>query len=105
VLGALILSGHARVSFYSRWFSGHKTASGEHYDPHKHTAANRSLPMGSCILITNPRNNRSDVVRVNDRGPFVRGRLFDLSEAAAKSLGLHGVSLVRYQVVDKDKCK
>jgi peptidoglycan lytic transglycosylase len=64
-----------------------KTASGERMDASKLTAAHRSLPFGSKIKVTNNRNGRTIVVRVNDRGPFVKGRIVDLSKAAASRLG------------------
>ena len=65
-----------------------RTASGERMNPRALTAAHRSLPFGTRLKVTNKRNGRSVVVRVNDRGPFVRGRVLDLSRAAARSLGL-----------------
>ena len=64
-----------------------KTASGERMNPEAMTAAHRSLPFGTKIRVTNKRNGRSVVVRVNDRGPFVRGRIIDVSKAAARKLG------------------
>lgn len=64
-----------------------KTASGERMNPSAMTAAHRSLPFGSKIKVTNQRNGRSVVVRINDRGPFIKGRVIDLSKAAANQLG------------------
>ncbi|MCV0394951.1 MAG: septal ring lytic transglycosylase RlpA family protein [Rhizobiaceae bacterium] len=64
-----------------------KTASGERMNPQAMTAAHRSLPFGSKVVVTNQRNGRSVVVRINDRGPFIRGRVIDLSKAAAQKLG------------------
>lgn len=64
-----------------------KTASGERMNPAAMTAAHRSLPFGSRIRVTNKRNGRSVVVRINDRGPFIKGRVLDLSKAAAQKLG------------------
>ena len=64
-----------------------KTASGERMDPSKMTAAHRGLPFGSRVLVTNKANGRSAVVRINDRGPFIRGRIVDVSKAAAHKLG------------------
>lgn len=64
-----------------------KTASGERMNPAAMTAAHRSLPFGSKIRVTNQRNGKSVVVRINDRGPFIRGRVIDLSKAAAQQLG------------------
>jgi rare lipoprotein A len=71
--------------------SGHRTASGARLDPGALTAAHRSLPFGSKILVTNRRNGRSVVVTVNDRGPFVRGRIVDVTPAAAHALGFSGL--------------
>jgi rare lipoprotein A len=64
-----------------------KTASGERMNPSAMTAAHRSLPFGSKVRVTNKRNGKSVVVRINDRGPFVKGRIIDLSKAAANHLG------------------
>jgi rare lipoprotein A len=70
------------------WYALHsKTASGERMNPAAMTAAHRSLPFGTKLQVTNQRNGRSVVVRINDRGPFVRGRMLDVSLAAAKRLG------------------
>lgn len=67
-----------------------KTASGERMNPAAMTAAHRTLPFGTKVRVTNNRNGRSVVVRINDRGPFVRGRVIDVSKAAARSLGFVG---------------
>ncbi len=64
-----------------------KTASGERMNPAEMTAAHRSLPFGSKVVVTNQRNGKSVVVRINDRGPFIKGRVIDLSKAAAHKLG------------------
>lgn len=64
-----------------------KTASGERMNPSALTAAHRSLPFGSKVIVTNQRNGRSVVVRINDRGPFIKGRVIDVSKAAAQKLG------------------
>lgn len=64
-----------------------KTASGERMNPAAMTAAHRTLPFGSKVIVTNQRNGKSVVVRINDRGPFIRGRVIDLSKAAARKLG------------------
>jgi rare lipoprotein A len=71
--------------------SGHRTASGERVDPGALTAAHRSFPFGSKVLVTNRRNGRSVVVTVNDRGPFVRGRIIDVTPAAARVIGFSGL--------------
>jgi rare lipoprotein A len=71
--------------------SGTKTASGERLNPSGMTAAHRTLPFGTMVRVTNERNKRSAVVRINDRGPFLRGRVIDVSPAAARALGFSGV--------------
>lgn len=71
------------------WYALHsKTANGERMNPSAMTAAHRSLPFGSKIKVINKRNGKSVVVRINDRGPFIRGRIVDLSKAAASSIGM-----------------
>ena len=76
-----------RVSWYGPGFHGRRTANGEVFDTHELTMAHRSLPMGTSVRVTNLENGRSVVLRVNDRGPYVRGRVADLSRAAAEALG------------------
>jgi rare lipoprotein A len=76
------------ASYYARQFHGRRTASGERFDMAAMTAAHRTLPFGSKVRVTNPANGQSVVVRINDRGPFHQGRIIDVSEAAAKRLGL-----------------
>ena len=89
--------GEGLASYYGEAFRGHRTASGEIFDPGRLTAAHRTLPFGTCLLVENLANGRSVEVRVNDRGPFVKGRILDVSEQAARSLDLvrDGVSRVR----------
>ncbi len=74
--------------------TGTKTASGEHMNPHAMTAAHRTLPMGTTINVRNRSNGRTVRVRINDRGPFLRGRILDLSNAAARVIGLGGTGYV-----------
>ena len=74
-----------KASFYS---SGNRTASGEPFNQHGFTAASRTLPFGTRLHVTNPATGRSVIVRVNDRGPFVRGRDLDLSRGAAAAIGM-----------------
>lgn len=76
------------ASYYGDEFRGRKTASGERYDPNQLTAASKKIPIGSLVHVTNPENGRSVVVKINDHGPYVRGRSLDLSKAAARRLGL-----------------
>ena len=76
------------ASWYGPEFAGRRTSSGEIYDPNKLTAAHRSLPFGTLVLVRNLDNGSSVVVRIDDRGPFARGRVIDLSEAAARLIGM-----------------
>jgi len=87
------------ASYYGSRHHGKRTASGEAFDQHGLTAAHRSLPFGTRVLVTNLKNDRSVVVRINDRGPHTRGRLIDLSRAAAQSLDMlrSGTARVRVQ--------
>lgn len=75
-------------SFYSDKFHGRKTATGERFDQNKPTAASKALPLGTKATVTNEETGRSTDVRVNDRGPYVPGRVIDLSKKAAKDIGL-----------------
>ena len=79
-------------------YHGGRTADGERMQPGAMTAAHRSLPFGTQVRVTNARNGRSVVVRINDRGPFVRGRIIDLSPAAAHAIGVSGVAPVTVDV-------
>ena len=83
-----------KVTYYALRDKGRRTASGERYDPSELTMAHRSLPFGSLVRVTNLRNQRSVVVRVNDRGPFVRGYVADLSLAAARELNMLHLGVV-----------
>ncbi len=87
-----------KASWYGRGFHGRTTASGEVYDMHKMTAAHRILPMNTYVRVTNLSNGREAVVRINDRGPFAKGRIIDLSYAAAKRLGMVGPGVARVRV-------
>jgi rare lipoprotein A len=79
-------------------YSGGSTASGERMNSGAMTAAHRTLPFGTMVTVTNDHTGSSVVVRINDRGPFVRGRIIDLSPAAARVIGLSGVSQVSLRV-------
>ena len=81
------------AAYYSTDYSG-RTARGDRYDPAKFTAAHRSLPFGTRLRVTDPRSKCSVVVVVNDRGPFTKGRVLDLSLAAAKALNMTGRGLL-----------
>ncbi|MGH7255221.1 MAG: septal ring lytic transglycosylase RlpA family protein, partial [Nitrospirales bacterium] len=76
------------ASWYGPKFHGRLTANGERYDQYAFTAAHRTLPMGSVVVVTSLTNGRRVRVRINDRGPFVRGRIIDLSRSAAEHLGM-----------------
>ena len=74
------------ASYYGEAFRGRKTANGESFDPEAFTAAHRTLPFGTCLVVQNAANGRTVEVRVNDRGPYAQGRIIDLSEKAARAL-------------------
>jgi rare lipoprotein A len=76
------------ASYYADQFNGRRTANGERFDNSAYTAAHRTLPFGTRVRVTNPANGASVVVRINDRGPFTRGRMIDVSRVAAEDLGL-----------------
>ena len=80
--------GTMRASWYGPKFHGRKTANGELFDQMAYTAAHKRLRFGTLLRITNPRNHKSVVVRINDRGPYIAGRQLDLSKAAAMDLGM-----------------
>jgi rare lipoprotein A len=82
-------------------YSGGRTADGEHASAGGLTAAHRSLPFGTRVRVTNERTGRSVVVRINDRGPFVRGRIIDLTPAAAHAIGFSGLAHVNVTVVGR----
>jgi rare lipoprotein A len=84
-------------------YSGGLTANGEHASASGFTAAHRSLPFGTLVRVTNDRTGRSVVVRINDRGPFVGGRVIDLMPAAARAIGDTGLAHVTLSVVGKRK--
>ena len=92
-VGLLSLTGIAQAdvaSYYGNEHAGRKTASGEKFNPHAMTAAHRSLRFGTRVRVTNIANGRSVIVRINDRGPFVKGRSIDLSLGAARAIGMNG---------------
>ncbi len=89
------------ASYYGKRFHGRRTANGERFNMRAMTAAHKSLPFGTKVRVINARNGRAVVVRINDRGPFIRGRTIDLSRAAAKKIGLisTGHARVKLQIV------
>ena len=98
--GYLLAEGKA--SYYSSHFHGRKTASGESFNHHHFTAAHRSLPFGTSVKVINLENGKNVVVRINDRGPHLKGRIIDVSPAAAKEIGLfgNGTANVRIEAVN-----
>jgi len=90
------------ASYYGREHHGKKTANGEIFDMTKLTAAHRSLPFGTHVKVTNLSNQRSAIVRINDRGPYYQGRIIDLSQAAAERLEMikSGITNVKLEVLD-----
>ena len=91
-----------KASWYGSLFQGKATASGEDYDMHNFTAAHRELPLGTFVKVTNLKNLKSVIVRINDRGPVTPGRIIDLSYSAAHRLEMHqkGLQKVRIDVVE-----
>jgi rare lipoprotein A len=82
------------ASWYGKPFHGRKTANGEIYNMHRMTAAHKTMPLPSYALVRHRDNGREVIVRINDRGPFIKGRVIDLSYAAAKALGIEGLAQV-----------
>lgn len=97
--GSEIFTGKA--SWYGKDFHNKKTASGVTYDMHTFTAAHRTLPLGTVVNVTDQNNGKSVMVTINDRGPYIKGRIIDLSYAAAEKIGLQekGVSKVAVEVI------
>jgi len=93
------------ASWYGRKFHGRRTASGEVYNMYAMTAAHRTLPLPSFARVSNPANGRSVIVRVNDRGPFVKGRVIDLSYTAAQKLGVLGLATVEVARITPDEIR
>jgi rare lipoprotein A len=93
--------GSMKASWYGPGFHGRKTANGEVYDQMSFTAAHKSLKFGTLLKITNLKNNKSVVIRINDRGPYVHGRDLDLSKAAALELGMvrKGVAKIKVEEI------
>ncbi|MBB6426148.1 septal ring lytic transglycosylase RlpA family protein [Sphingopyxis sp. JAI128] len=86
------------ASYYGNELAGNRTASGERFDPGQLTAAHRTLPFGSMVRVTNMSNGDSVIVRINDRGPFSRGRVIDVSQAAAREIGMHRSGTARVKL-------
>ena len=92
-LGSTVAGRSAGSGIASYYWQGQQTASGARLTPSAMTAAHRSLPFGTKVRVTNKRNGRSVVVTINDRGPFIRGRIIDLSRGAAQVIGMTGAGL------------
>ncbi len=92
---------YGKASFYDPKLAGKRTASGEIYNPREMTAAHRTLPFGTWVRVTALSSKKSVVVRINDRGPFVRGRIIDLSNEAARRLGIlkQGIADVKVEIL------
>jgi rare lipoprotein A len=93
--------GDGEASYYGHELAGNRTASGERFNPMGMTAAHRTLPLGSKLKVTNKSNGKSVVVRINDRGPFVKHRLIDVSLGAAREIGMYraGKAQVRLELL------
>ena len=102
-VGGVRISFRGMASYYGYDGSGNRTASGQRFNPEEMTAAHRSLPFGTQVRVTNTRNGRSVVLRINDRGPYIRGRIIDVSAGAARILGMmgSGVAPVHIEVLGK----
>lgn len=90
--------GGGSTGIASYYWQGQKTASGARFNPSAMTAAHRTLPFGTRVLVTNHSNGRSVTVTINDRGPFIKGRIIDLSKGAAGVIGMHGQGLARVSI-------
>ena len=89
---------HGKASWYGGKWHGGPTASGETYNKRSMTAAHRKLPFGTRVRVTNLKNGRTVVVRINNRGPYIKGRIIDLSEAAAEKLDMIDAGVVPVKV-------
>lgn len=96
--GRPVLSEVGLASWYGPPYAGRKGADGTVYDQNAMTAAHLTLPLGTTVRVTNLTTNQSAIVRITDRGPFVRGRIIDLSLAAAKAIGVYRVGVARVRV-------
>jgi rare lipoprotein A len=94
--------GNGIGSYYASEFAGNRTASGERFNPAAFTAAHRSLAFNSRVAVTNLANGKQVTVRINDRGPWKKGRIIDISYAAAKVIGMHrsGTARVKLELLD-----
>lgn len=88
------------ASRYARSLHGNLTANGERYNHYAVSAAHKTLPFGTLVRVSNRRNGRTIIVRINDRGPYIRGRQLDMSGEAARQLGFSGLARIDYEIVD-----
>jgi len=86
------------ASYYSDYYEGRKTANGEIFQHSKITAAHKTLPFGTKVLVTNLSNHKTVVVRINDRGPYVRRRIIDLTKTAAREIDLIGAGITKVKI-------
>jgi rare lipoprotein A len=93
------------ASWYGPGFHGRKTASGERFDTYEMTAAHKTLPFGTLLKVTNLENNLFTVVRINDRGPYIRGRIIDLSHAAKDAIGMSGTAQVKIEQITEEQAE
>ena len=91
------------ASWYGPGFQGRKTANGERFDTYEMTAAHKTLPFNTLVKVTNLDNGVSTVVRINDRGPFIRGRIIDLSNAAKNTIQMGGTAQVRIEIFNPEE--
>lgn len=96
--GDIVRTLYGKATWYGAGFHGKRTASGETFNQFALTAAHNSLPFGTLVLVTNLQNGKSAVVRINDRGPFIAGRILDLSRQAAETLGMIGSGVVDVRI-------
>jgi len=103
-ISAIAQTEYGTASYYGTYFHGRPTASGEKYNQFALTAAHKTLPLGTILKVTNAQNNKSVYVKVNDRGPYIKGRIIDLSTKAAEMLGYRnkGTAYVKIEVVKPD---
>ena len=94
----VIFGGHA--SFYGGRLHGSMTASGERFDQYAFTAAHKKLPLGSMVRVTNPSNGKSTIVRINDRGPYIKGREIDLSAASFKTIENPKAGVIKNVIIE-----
>ena len=108
IANSFLFSGQTgNASWYGGKFQGRKTANGEIFDTYKYTAAHKTLPFDTIVKVKNLENGKTTVVRINDRGPFVAGRIIDLSYAAAKDIDMikSGVAKVSLEIIEGDANK